>query len=95
MERVYPLPSSLFLILKELERPLEPICLNCEYFEIKSISQDKYAWGDCKSPRWSYIGSGGERNDPIFTSADRICDYFKPKQTKNTRKSTSTEDTDA
>lgn len=74
---------------------MEPICLNCEHFEIKSTSQDEHAWGNCKSPGWLSIGSGSRKAEGIFTSADRTCNYFKPRQTKNIRQSTSKEDTDA
>jgi len=56
---------------------------------------DKYIWGNCKRPGWLSIGSGDRKIDGISTPADRTCNYFEPRQTTNTRKSTSKEDTDA
>ena len=61
---------------------MEEICMNCEYFTQKSLSFDKYQWGDCREPS---MKEASFDNKDVFKWTNDSCPNFKPKQERAAR----------
>ena len=59
---------------------MEEICMNCEYFVVKSFDSSEHVWGDCVKPKEDHAAVSSRKEDGTFTWADKTCRDFEPKK---------------